>query len=326
MTDKVKLCMIGAGGHSSRNIYPCFPVLKNVEVSANADLNLERAKDVAVKNGIPRSYGDYHEMLDKEKPDGVVVCVGPDFHAKCAIELMRAGFHVCTEKPPAVSLKQCLEVVNVQKQTGKICMTAFKKRFAPAGVKLKQVVESADFGKASTISVFRTRDNKGKNLDDCLKYILDSGIHMFDLVAWLFGPAVSVQAIRNEPTSVAVLANFANGAVGTMLFPTTLSNQRIWEEITVTGSGGVFARMENSTEMMAFKKEQPIAAYKPEWCFASCDSSAEMGFIPELQAFVEAVRSGNKPESSVESVVPGMALLEAALESLKTGMNTKVEI
>ncbi len=326
MNDKVKLCMIGAGGHSSRNIYPCFPVLKNAVVLANADLNLERARDVAVKHGIQRSYADYHEMLEKERPDGVIVCVGPDFHAKVAIELMGAGFNVCTEKPPAASLKQCREVVNAQKRMGKLCMTAFKKRFAPAGVKMKQVVESADFGKPSTISVFRTRDKKGKGLEDCLAYILDSGIHMFDIVTWLFGPAVSVQAIRNEPTSVAVLVNFSNGSVGTMLFPTTLSNQRIWEEITVTGSGGVLARMENSTEMIAFKKEQPIAAYKPEWCFASCDSSVEMGFIPELQAFVEAVRSGNKPESSVESVLPGMALLEATLESLRSGKTEKVEV
>ncbi|HCE42564.1 MAG TPA: hypothetical protein DET40_03350 [Lentisphaeria bacterium] len=324
MNDRVKICMIGAGGHSSRNIYPCFPVLKNTEVSANADLNLGRAKDVAMKNGIPRSYADYHEMLDKERPDGVVVCVGPNFHAECAIELMDAGFHVCTEKPPAVSLKQCQQVIETQKRTGKICMTAFKKRFAPAGVKMKQVVESADFGNPSTISVFRTRDKGGNGIEDCLAYILDSGVHMFDLVAWLFGPASSVQAIRSEPTSVAVLVSFANGAVGTMLFPTTLSNRRIWEEITVTGSGGVFARMENSTEMIAFKKEQPIAAYKPEWCFASCDSSVEMGFIPELQAFVEAIRSGNKPESSVESVLPGMALLEATLESLKTGKNVSI--
>lgn len=319
MKDKVKLCLIGAGGHSSRNIYPCLHMLRNVEIDANADLDLERAESVGSKHGIHKSYADYHEMLDQEKPDGVIICVGPDFHAKAAIELMQSGYHVCTEKPPAVSLKQCQEVMEVQKRTGKICMTAFKKRFAPAGQKLKEVVDSSDFGQPSTISVFRTRDNKGKSLEDCLKYVLDSGIHMFDLVTWLFGPASEVRATRNEPTSVAALVTFANGAVGTMLFPTTLSNQRIWEEITVTGSGGVFARMENSTEMMAFKKDQPIAAYQPEWCFASRNSATEMGFVPEFQAFVNAIREGTEPESSITSVLPGMALLEATMESLKTG-------
>ena len=325
MKKPVRLCIVGAGRHSSKNIYPCLRMLEGADVTANADVDIARAKDVAAKNGISSSYSGYHEMLDKERPDGIIVCVGPDFHARVAMELMQAGYHVCTEKPPAVSLRQCRDVAEVRGRTGKICMTAFKKRFAPAGAKLKQVVQSEAFGRPSTISVFRSRDKGGETLEDCAAYILDSAIHMFDLVTWLFGPAADVRVLRAEPMSTAVLVRFANGSVGTMLFPATLSNSRVWEEITVTGSGGVFARMENSTEMMAFKKDQPFAAYKPEWCFGACHSSVEMGFVPELQAFVNAIASGTSPESSVDTVIPGMALLEAVLESMKNGNIVSVE-
>ena len=74
-------------------------------------------------------------MLEREKPDGVVVCVHADFHARVAIEAMEAGFHVYTEKPPALDLAQCREVLATQRRTGRVCMCAFKKRFAPAYIR-----------------------------------------------------------------------------------------------------------------------------------------------------------------------------------------------
>jgi UDP-N-acetylglucosamine 3-dehydrogenase len=310
--------MIGAGRHATQNLYPAFTFLQGASVTANAALSLSDAQNAARRHGIPASYTDWREMVSKEKPDGVLVCVGPDFHARTAMELMESGFHVFTEKPPATSLIQVREVAATSRRTGRICMTGFKKRFAPAGIRLKEIVSSGDFGEPSTLSVFRTRNFDGRTLDDCLRYVLDSTIHMFDLAAWLFGKAKRVRTLRKEPASFGVLVEFSNGAVGTMLFPTTLSNERIWEEVTVTGSGGVFARMENSTELVAFKREMPIAAYKPEWAFGSCHSSVEMGFAPELQAFVQGIRTGTTPDSSIETVLPGIALMEAVMQSLRS--------
>lgn len=326
MAGQVRLCMIGAGGHSSRNIYPCFRLLRDAQVVANADIDLARAQGLARLHGLERSYCDYRQMLEKESPDGVIVCVGPEFHARTACELLALGYNVMTEKPPAASLAQCREVVAAQSRSGKICMTAFKKRFAPAGARLKEVVADAAFGAPSTINVLRTRRQHGTDLAACLAYILDSTVHMFDFACWLFGEGEEITALRNEPTSTSMLIRFRCGAVGGFVFPTTVGNQRIWEEVTVTGSGGVLARMENSTEMMAFREGQPFAGYKPEWCFGGCNSAQEMGFVPELQAFADAIGKGEtQPESSIESVLPGMALLEAALASLRNGGTVRVE-
>ena len=88
---KVRLCMIGAGRHSSRNMYPYFHYLEDTQVVANADLDLAKAERIAAPFGIPRSYTDYVEMLDREQPDGVMACVSAAFHAEVAADVMRRG-------------------------------------------------------------------------------------------------------------------------------------------------------------------------------------------------------------------------------------------
>ena len=125
----IKLCIIGAGRHSAANIYPYLHHLDNARVVANADLDIEKAKSIASSFGIPNSYEDYREMLEKERPRGVIICVGGEFHARGAIDIMRLGFNVYTEKPPAPSLDMARQVLETKRETGRICMTAFKKRF-----------------------------------------------------------------------------------------------------------------------------------------------------------------------------------------------------
>ena len=56
--------MIGAGRHASRNVYPCFALLRNARVVANADLDKDKAQALAQAYGIPNSYSDYRVMLE----------------------------------------------------------------------------------------------------------------------------------------------------------------------------------------------------------------------------------------------------------------------
>jgi len=91
---EIKLCVIGAGIHSSANIYPYLYYLKDAKVAANADLDMEKAKRIAAPFGIPRSYTDYQKMLEREQPDGVIICVSREFHATGAINVMERGSYL----------------------------------------------------------------------------------------------------------------------------------------------------------------------------------------------------------------------------------------
>lgn len=313
--------MIGAGGHASRNMYPCFPHLRGAEVVANADLCLERAQLLARRHGIPASYTDYREMLEHEKPDGVLICVGADFHARAAMELMKLGFPVYTEKPPASSAAQAQEVLEVHRQTGKICMTGFKKRFTPAYTKAKAVIDSERFGAPAALQVLRTSAPYG---DANSQYLLESGVHVIDLVAWLYGRVCRVSAFKNPPASYGISLQFENGAVGSMSLSDRMSYDRGWEEVTAIGSNGVIVQVDNSVEMIAFHRDVPFAAHKPEFVAGTSQSPVELGFQGELQAFVDALASKVPPECDPVTSHHTMQIVEAVGESVR--LKVPVEI
>jgi predicted dehydrogenase len=325
MDEGLRLCIIGAGRHASRRIYPCFRFLTGARVVANCDLDEAKALVQARLHGIPSTYVDYHKMVRAERPDGVLVCVGPDFHARAAIDLMGLGCHVYTEKPPAVNADQCQQVVSAQKQSGRICMTGFKKRYAPAYVKTKAIIDGGDFGEPAVISILRTSGNYRNASDPRSQYILDSAVHAIDLAAFMFGHVASVGAAKKPPANYVVSLQFQNGAVGTLSLTDRMSYARGWEELTAIGTGGVCVQVDNSVEMVAYQFDQPIAAHKPEFVAGNSDSLVEMGFAPELQAFTDAIRSGAQPASSIRESAHTMAIIEAIQTAAASGSFVGVE-
>lgn len=304
------LCMIGAGGHASRNVYPCF-AKAGLRVVANCDLDLDRARAVGATAGIARSYADHRAMLTQERPDGVLICVSSDAHADLAIEAMAMGFHVYTEKPPAADLARARAVLATQQQTGRICMTGFKKRYAPAYRKLREVIADQRFGQPALLSIVRTSGHFRGGPDPRADYLLESGIHVVDLVHFLYGPVVGVNAVRRETGTYAATLRCASGAVCTLSLTDRMSYQRGWELVTAIGDGGVCASVDNSVEMIAFHHGTPFAAHKPEFVAGSSDGHVEMGFVGELQAFATAIAEGHEPSSSIASSVHTMELIAA---------------
>ncbi len=313
MSKKIRLCMIGAGGHASRNIYPCFRFLKGAEVVANCDLDIEKARLIGRRHGIVQSYHDYHDMLDSERPDGVIVCVGPEFHPVAAIELMELGYAVYTEKPPAPNAEECRKVLETHRRTGKICMTAFKKRYAPAYRKAKEIIDSEEFGQPMILHFLRT-SGSSRSI-----YVLQAGVHATDLIHYFFGPVQRVTAYKQSPTSSAALLGFVNGAVGTLAMTDSLKGNRKWEQVTAIGTGSICIQIDNSVEMVAFREGQPFAAHKADFTTGSSHSSVEMGFAGELQEFVDCIREGRVPLSSIESSYHAMCIVDAIRKSLETG-------
>lgn len=313
--------MIGAGKHASRNIYPYFHFLDGVDILANADLDEAKGKAVARAFGVPRTYTDYRRMLEEERPDGVIVCVGPAFHAQVAPELMELGYHVYTEKPPANSSEDARRMLAVQRKTGRICMVAFKKRFAPAYVKAKEIIVSEEFGRPLLLNALRTTGSKSEDPSD---YLLPWGCHAIDLLPFLFGPVKRVFALTSERRTLAYSINveFDNGAVGNL----SVSNRSgCWEEVSAIGSSFVRVVVTNSTEMLKYRYEEPVSGHKVSYSHGACSSAIEQGFVGELQEFVDAIREGREPVSSIADAAHSMAVYDAIERSPEARQAVDVE-
>src|SRR5690606_5356381 len=143
-----------AGALSSRRIYPYIGAA-GAELVGVCDLDAEKAARNVRRFG-GQAYGDVEQMLAEQKPDGVIVCIGPRAHAKVAMQVMRLGYPVYTEKPPAESAAEALAAARVAKETGLLCMTALKKRHNVAYTRAKQWIEQ-----------FPPDDRYSLSVDDC---------------------------------------------------------------------------------------------------------------------------------------------------------------
>lgn len=152
---KLTTAIVGAGLIAGKKHIPAYARQNGkVEVVALCDLNLRAAQRVASDFGIGRAYDNFSEMLSKEKPDLVDICTPPGTHARLAVEAMRHGSHVLIEKPMALTVADCDEIVNASRQYKvKVCVAHSDLFYAPF-MKAREIVSSGGIGEFRGMRIF----------------------------------------------------------------------------------------------------------------------------------------------------------------------------
>jgi predicted dehydrogenase len=316
-----RLCIVGAGRLSTERIYPYIGAA-GAQIVGVCDLDAGRAQRNARRFG-GTAYGDVAGMLAEQKPDGVVICVGPEAHAKLAILALNLGYPVYTEKPPALCSADALNVARVARKAGLLCTTAFKKRYTIAYTRAKQWIDQ----RAAT-------DLLSLSFDYCSAYydnkpprtlLSDFGIHVIDITLYLFGDVESVFAFTRDHHAYAVALHFANGAVGTLNFNDGRSFAIPTEEVEITARDGCFMTVHNSSSWRITEKNQPSEWREPPTFTSLGDSGRETGHLAEIEDFVAALREGRRTSrSEIFESYKTMVLYEAIKKASETGQVVKV--
>ena len=148
---KLRIGIIGTGGIAFAHIEAYKDRAKNVgdiEIVAGCDIIPGKAEEFFKANGVDnvRCYTSHEEMLEKEHLDAVSVCTYNRQHAAPTICAMKHGVNVLLEKPFAVTLEECVEMMRVEKETGKILTIGFQPRFDKNMRQIKRIVESGELG------------------------------------------------------------------------------------------------------------------------------------------------------------------------------------
>ncbi len=100
---ELKIAIVGAGFAARIVHLPGYAGVRQ-PVSAICDLDEDRARTLAEQYGIPNVYTDWQQMLARERPDVVSVCLPNVLHHKITVGALEAGAHVLCEKPLATSV------------------------------------------------------------------------------------------------------------------------------------------------------------------------------------------------------------------------------
>jgi len=186
-TIKIGIIGLGAMGAKHLSVYSSIPQTKVVGIT---DINLERAKTFSEKYGNIPFFNDYEKMIEKTKPDAVVIAVPDAAHAKPVKTALAVGVHVLVEKPLATSLTDANDMIAFAKECNKILMVNFTHRWVPAYFKAKQVARTGELGE---IVMAYAKKNDPINVVRQWPWLKDSSpaaflsSHDIDLVRWFLG-------------------------------------------------------------------------------------------------------------------------------------------
>ena len=310
--DDLNVCMVGAGSFSTRRIYP-FVGAAGGSIAGICTRTRVRAEQNARRFG-GKAYADVGEMLEAEKPDCVIACIGPKEHPDMAIDIMEKGYPVYLEKPPSMSSAEAIRMAQVSKQTGVLCSIAYKKRYATVFNRAKEWIGQFPEGDLCSISV-DCASGAFKNESPETSFLLQCGIHIIDLILYLYGEVVKVFCFARGMNAYSVNMTFANGAIGTMNLSDVCSFTVPPEELEIAVTGGNFMRIHNGTEYKICQAGQCIEWREPSTFMSSGDTGHDTGLFSEIAGFFAAVKEGRSTRSNIFESCKSMLLYEAILQS-----------
>jgi predicted dehydrogenase len=315
MPDRFRLGLVGVGPVVERYHLRAVRGVPEVEPVAVVDINEERARQFANRQGFPFATTRLLDLFGKV--DLAIVALPNGLHASVACELLSNGIHVLCEKPMARNVPECQAMIEAARHGGAQLCIGHNRRFRNNVNLAKRLMEKGIVGELTHIEA-----EEGSTADwprspayfDPVQAgggaLIDVGIHSIDLIRWLIGE-FGETAYRGDGTATAVESEaelrfrMTNGAQGKLLASRTRDLQ---QRIRITGSEGYLdiglwsdsLRM-RSNKGKAFQHLPYLDAY------VSRRPPQDASFVLQLNNLVNALRG---EEKVLVDGIEGMAAVE----------------
>ena len=247
-----KIALVGCG-RISKNHFEALRKVEGLTLTGVCDIVPERARAAAEQEGVT-GFTSYEEMLQRVECDVVSVCTPSGLHAAHGALAARAGKHVITEKPMAITLAQADDLVKACDDAGVFLFVVKQNRLNPPVQLLRRAIDKGRFGRIF-IANTTVRWQRPQEYYDAAPWrgtwefdggaIMNQASHYVDLVQWLVGPVESVMAktatqarrIEAEDSGVALL-KFRSGALGVIEVNVLTYPRNLEGSITILGDKG----------------------------------------------------------------------------------------
>jgi myo-inositol 2-dehydrogenase / D-chiro-inositol 1-dehydrogenase len=210
MTNKnVGICVIGAGRAGMIHARNFANVVKGSRIVAVVDAVEKVAKDAAKELNVEKYYTDYKMILDDDSIDAVVIVSPTDLHKQIVIDCAKAKKHIFCEKPMAMNVKECEEMVKVCKANNVKFQIGFMRRHDESFVDAKEKIDSGIIGDIVSIKSCTRGPSKPRpwmyDLKKSNGILAEVNSHDIDCIRWLIGSEIK--------TIYAIAGNYRNKEV-----------------------------------------------------------------------------------------------------------------
>jgi predicted dehydrogenase len=189
-------------------------------------------------------YASLDELLEKDRPDGVVLATPNHLHLPQALQCIAAGLPILLEKPLATTVEEGEQLVAAAERAGAKVLVGHHRTHSPIIDKAREVVASGQLGKLVAVMGSATFFKPDEYYADAPWRkemgggpILLNMIHEVHNLRMLCGEIEAVQAFASNATrgfavedTVAINLRFASGVLGTFMLSDTAACARSWEQ------------------------------------------------------------------------------------------------
>jgi predicted dehydrogenase len=253
---RLRAAVIGTGFMGGAHIEGLRRI-EGVDVVGVASANPELANETATRAAIPRAYNDWRDVLDDPSVDVVHNCTPNNLHHEVNLAVIRAGKHIFSEKPLAMTVAEARELLDAARDAGVVHAVNFNYRGYPLVQQARAMVASGEIGTPQLIHghylqdwlLLETDYNWRVSVDEggSSRAMADIGSHWCDLVQFVSGRRIeavcatmkTLHSVRKKPAeairtfesasgdtedvavttedAVVVMLRFEGGAIGSLV-------------------------------------------------------------------------------------------------------------
>jgi predicted dehydrogenase/nucleoside-diphosphate-sugar epimerase len=334
----VRIAIVGCGAVTEGFHLPVLAGHSRVVISALVDPDVARAQRLATLYHVPIVLPSIEE-LDATVADAAVLATPAFLHASGSIELLRRGIHVLVEKPMALSLADARRMVQTAHDFSRVLSVGLFRRLLPAVRLFRAALDAGQIGNLVNVTA-EIGDAYGWQLTTLAGMqreragggvLADMGPHVLDLLLYI---------CHAKPTLIHYSDNAGEGVETDCAIELALSRRSAFipthvelsrlrtlaNTIRVEGTSGWIewtfgerSRLRMSTKGSYVDTGSGAArecVLEARWQ-DDVEQFGYEGFRTQFDDFVNAITLGTPSQLSGESVLPGVALMEACYASRK---------
>jgi predicted dehydrogenase len=290
------------------------------------------------------------EVLRDERVELVSVVTPTGTHIEIGSRVLDAGRHLLLEKPLDVDLARTLEFSQVAaraEERGLVSASVSQHRFSPAATTVRNAFDAGRLGQltsgVASVGWWRSQayydraDWRGTWAQDGGGALMNQGIHTLDMLLWFLGEPVRVNAssrrlaherIEVEDTMAAVI-EFASGVLATV-HATTAAYPGLATRLQIMGTRGSaiieheglsYLHLANGTHVgdMGLHGGGNQVVPPSHACHRDATSSAS-GHARQFADLVSAIRTGERPLTTIADAVSTLTTIHAIYRAATTGV------
>lgn len=338
-----KPCLRGAMlgcGHISLFHLRAWKQIEGVEIVALANRTVAKAEERAREFGIPLEhvYADYRELLEKEEIDFVDIATAPHIHREQVEAAAAHGCHILCQKPFAPTLADAEAMMRACERAGVLLSINENWRWRSWYREIKRLLETGIIGHPYYVSIVRHSNETLPRPDGSLpalfvnqpytmemdKLILyEQGIHLIDVLRFLFGEIDSVYARmdkisplgKGEDRALVVLDLMGVTGLIDISWATIQSKRQssLLEHVTIEGDEGTIELLPEQGDIIR------VATKTKSWQYPAFTTTPEEAYQSSFTAaqrhFITCLREGRIPETAAWDNLKTLKGTFAAYES-----------